>query len=78
MKTTVRRRIAEWMRRRADEIDPTSAPRSFGAYANFDPRQGWKVTLAGYAGPTSRMPGVPLWYMTHDRDRGFTDLEARA
>lgn len=69
----MRRKIAVWLRRKADRIDPSSAPRSMGAYANLVPGRGWVFTSAGYSAPTSRMGGIPLWYMTEDYDRAFTD-----
>lgn len=68
----IRDKIANWMRRKADRISPSTAPRSMGAYATFDSKLGWRLHWAGYCAPTSRMPGVPLWYMTNERDRGFT------
>lgn len=68
----IRDSLANWLRRKADNISPSTAPRSFGAYATFNPKKGWELNLAGYCAPTSKMPGVPLWYMTNERDRGFT------
>lgn len=68
----IRDKIANWMRNQADIISPSTAPRSMGAYATFDSKLGWRLHWAGYCAPTSRMPGVPLWYMTNERDRGFT------
>lgn len=78
MKTTVRRRIAEWMRNNADRVDPTSGPRAIGAHFNFVEGKGLVLTKTDGIPIHPPAPGCPLWYMAEDYDRAFTDLEARA
>ncbi|MGQ5692121.1 hypothetical protein ACUNCS_08060 [Rhodococcus erythropolis] len=77
MKTTVRRRIADWMRNKAGRVDPTSGPRAIGAHFNFVPGQGLVLTKTDGIPIHPPAPGCPLWYMAEDYDRAFADEDVQ-
>lgn len=68
---TVRRKIARWMRNKADRIDPTSGPRAFTGYFTFVKGQGMVVTKTDGIMINPKEPGCPLWYMAEDYDRAW-------
>lgn len=64
-----RRRIAQWLRKHADRIDPTSGPRRTAYTFTIEHREGLRIRTDGR--------GCPLWFMEQDHDRAHTEADTR-